>query len=136
MNRRQYLKWLGGLSALALPVSFSRAASGKEGAVMKLNKSKADWAALLPEDAYRVLFEEDTERAVQGRALLGHEEFGQLHQGGDDQNKREQAQKFQMQGLEDEMLQQPADTGRHGQYKGGGHGHTDGRLHLVGDPHK
>jgi len=71
MNRRQYLKWLGGLSALALPASFSRAASGKEGAVMKLNKSKADWAALLPADAYRVLFEEDTERA--GTSALNHE---------------------------------------------------------------
>jgi peptide methionine sulfoxide reductase MsrB len=32
-------------------------------AVGKLQKSKAEWATLLPQPAYRVLFEEDTERA-------------------------------------------------------------------------
>lgn len=71
MNRRQYIKWLGGLPALALPAHVLRAASGKENAAMKLNKSKAEWAALLPTDAYRVLFEEDTERA--GTSALNHE---------------------------------------------------------------
>ena len=38
---------------------------------MKLVKTKADWAALLPPMVYGVLFEEDTEHA--GTSLLNHE---------------------------------------------------------------
>ena len=71
MNRRQCLKWLGGLAASVLPAAALRAASGEEKAAMKLSKTKADWAALLPADAYRVLFEEGTERA--GTSALNHE---------------------------------------------------------------
>lgn len=71
MNRRQCLKWFGGISVLALPASAMRSAFGKEERAMKLSKSKAEWAALLPAEAYRVLFEEDTERA--GTSDLNHE---------------------------------------------------------------
>ena len=63
MNRRQTLKWLGSLTAFALPISAIQPAMAKEGNTMQLVKSKAEWAALLPPAAYRVLFEEDTERA-------------------------------------------------------------------------
>lgn len=71
MNRRQTLKWLGGLSAFAVQASLVRAAFSKESLAMKLSKSKAEWAALLPKPAYRVLFEEDTEYA--GSSPLNHE---------------------------------------------------------------
>ena len=61
MNRRQSLKWLFGLSVLPMiNVGLARA---KDRAGPALRKSKAEWAALLPPLAYRVLFEEDTERA-------------------------------------------------------------------------
>ena len=60
MDRRQTLKWLGRLSVLALPLGH---AAAQEGNAAKLRKTKAQWAALLPRDAYRVLFEEDTEPA-------------------------------------------------------------------------
>ena len=63
MNRRQSLKWLGGLSAFFLPVPAAQMAIAKEDTRMKLLKSKSEWAALLPQPAYRVLFEEDTERS-------------------------------------------------------------------------
>ena len=63
MNRRQSLKWLGGLSAFLLPIPAARLALAKEGNTMQLVKTKAQWAALLPQNAYRVLFEEDTEQA-------------------------------------------------------------------------
>jgi peptide-methionine (R)-S-oxide reductase len=65
MDRRQSLKWLGGLGAFLLPV----AASGPSWAGAQatpgspLSKPKAEWADLLPAASYRVLFEEDTERA-------------------------------------------------------------------------
>ena len=59
MNRRQSLKWLFGLSALPA----AGVAGAKESAGPALHKPKAKWAALLPPAAYRVLFEEDTERA-------------------------------------------------------------------------
>lgn len=56
MNRRHFisgiLAWLAGSAA-------ERAAAA-DPAVLK--KSKAEWRKLLAEDAYRVLFEEDTER--------------------------------------------------------------------------
>ena len=61
MDRRQTLKWLGGIAAFALPLS--RAAAAQEGNGARLRKSREQWAQLLPPDAYRVLFEEDTERA-------------------------------------------------------------------------
>ena len=61
MDRRQYLKWLGGLSVLTLPLPATQMAFAKEGNRMRLVKSKAEWSGLLPKAAYRVLFEEDTE---------------------------------------------------------------------------
>ncbi len=61
MDRRQSLKWLVGLSAL--PVINVGLAWAKESAVPALRKSKAEWTAVLSPLAYRVLFEEGTERA-------------------------------------------------------------------------
>lgn len=61
MNRRQTLKWLGGLSAFTLPTPVMHLAVGAETHSPRLLKSKAEWAALLPTAAYRILFEEDTE---------------------------------------------------------------------------
>jgi len=61
MDRRRSLKWLLGLSAL--PMINAGLAPAKESAGPALRKSKAEWASLLPLPAYRVLFEEDTERA-------------------------------------------------------------------------
>ncbi|MFA5912451.1 MAG: peptide-methionine (R)-S-oxide reductase MsrB [Burkholderiales bacterium] len=61
MDRRRSLKWLCGFSALQLVNAGP--AGAKDGAAPALRKSKAEWAALLPPLAYRVLFEEDTERA-------------------------------------------------------------------------
>ncbi len=63
MDRRQSLKYLGGLSALFLSTPALQAAVANEGGGMKLVKSKSEWAGLLPKPAYRVLFEEDTEPA-------------------------------------------------------------------------
>jgi peptide-methionine (R)-S-oxide reductase len=60
MNRRRSLKWLLGLTAL--PMIGAGLAPAKEGTGPVLRKSKAEWASLLPRPAYRVLFEEDTER--------------------------------------------------------------------------
>jgi peptide-methionine (R)-S-oxide reductase len=62
MNRRQMLKWLGGLSIFLLTVPATRMAIAEKNKTLPLVKSKSEWAALLPEPAYRVLFEEDTER--------------------------------------------------------------------------
>jgi peptide-methionine (R)-S-oxide reductase len=60
MDRRQLLKWLFGLSALPLTnVGF---VSAKDSPSPLLHKPKTEWASLLPPAAYRVLFEEDTER--------------------------------------------------------------------------
>lgn len=61
MDRRRSLKWMFGLSAL--PIISTGLSLAKDGAGPALRKSKAEWAALLPPLAYRVLFEEDTERA-------------------------------------------------------------------------
>ena len=61
MDRRGSLKWLFGLSAL--PIINAGLALAKDGAGPVLRKSKSEWASLLPPPAYRVLFEEDTERA-------------------------------------------------------------------------
>ena len=60
MDRRRSLKWLCGLSILQIfNAGFALA---KDAAGPVLRKSKAEWASLLPQQAYRVLFEEDTER--------------------------------------------------------------------------
>lgn len=57
MNRRT---WLMALSGLAL--TSARPTLAKEKRVTPLVKSKAEWRKLLPQEAYEVLFEEDTER--------------------------------------------------------------------------
>jgi len=69
MDRRLSLKWLLGLSAL--PMLRSGGARAKDAAVPVLRKSKAEWASVLPPLAYRVLFEQDTERP--GSSPLNHE---------------------------------------------------------------
>ena len=61
MDRRQYLKWLGAMPAVFMSVPATQMAIAKEGNTMKLIKTKGEWAALLPPESYRVLFEEDTE---------------------------------------------------------------------------
>lgn len=61
MDRRQSLKWLGGFSAFILPVVAPESSWASDSAAGKLQKTKAEWAALLPQPAYRVLFEEATE---------------------------------------------------------------------------
>ncbi|MEO8410731.1 MAG: peptide-methionine (R)-S-oxide reductase MsrB [Propionivibrio sp.] len=63
MDRRQYLKWLGAVPAVLFTIPAVRTVLAKEGNSMKLSKTKEEWATLLPQDSYRVLFEEDTERA-------------------------------------------------------------------------
>lgn len=63
MDRRQSLKWLGGMSAFILPITAPAPSWAGAAADGRLRKSKAEWAALLPQASYRVLFEEDTERA-------------------------------------------------------------------------
>jgi peptide-methionine (R)-S-oxide reductase len=60
MTRRQSLLML--LAAGALPLGWQRFAAAKEAVRFPLMKTKAEWKLLLPEDAYRVLFEEATER--------------------------------------------------------------------------
>ncbi|MBM3396215.1 MAG: peptide-methionine (R)-S-oxide reductase MsrB [Betaproteobacteria bacterium] len=57
MNRRLWL-----ISVSALAVSGLSPARAKEKRVSALVKSKSEWKTLLPERAYDVLFEEDTER--------------------------------------------------------------------------
>jgi len=69
MDRRQSLKWLG--SAFVLPLPAAQFAVAAEGGSAPLVKSKSEWAALLPREAYRVLFEEDTEAA--GTSPLNNE---------------------------------------------------------------
>ena len=62
MNRRESLRCLSGLFGSLAALASPRTGIAAEGAGARLAKSKSDWAALLPPDAYRVLFEEDTER--------------------------------------------------------------------------
>ncbi|MBE0623560.1 MAG: peptide-methionine (R)-S-oxide reductase MsrB [Burkholderiales bacterium] len=69
MDRRRSLKWLLGLSAL--PIIGTGQVRAKDGGGPALRKSKAEWATQLSPPAYRVLFEEDTERA--GTSPLNHE---------------------------------------------------------------
>lgn len=63
MNRRQSLKWLSGLSAFVLPAAPGGGWAASEATAGRLQKTKSEWAALLPPAAFRVLFEDDTERA-------------------------------------------------------------------------
>ncbi|MCB1914407.1 MAG: peptide-methionine (R)-S-oxide reductase MsrB [Rhodocyclaceae bacterium] len=67
MKRRDML---GGLLALAAGHTFP-ALAAKGGGSMQLDKSKQEWAALLSDAAYAVLFEEATERP--GSSPLNHE---------------------------------------------------------------
>ena len=63
MDRRRSLKYLfGSLTLIALPMVHAGVSWARENAVPLLRKSKAEWASLLSPPAYRVLFEEDTER--------------------------------------------------------------------------
>jgi hypothetical protein len=55
MNRRQTLKWLGGLSTFLLPIPATQLAIAEKNKTVQLVKSKSEWAALLPQPAYRVL---------------------------------------------------------------------------------
>lgn len=57
MNRRQLLSGVSGLAASWLWPAFAKENSGQP----PLQKSKAEWQALLPPDSYHVLFEEGTE---------------------------------------------------------------------------
>jgi peptide-methionine (R)-S-oxide reductase len=61
MNRRSTLKWLLGLSGLSALQTIEAGAAERDAPALR--KTKAEWAALLPAAAYRVLFEETTERA-------------------------------------------------------------------------
>ncbi|MGH7662676.1 MAG: peptide-methionine (R)-S-oxide reductase MsrB [Gemmatimonadaceae bacterium] len=69
MNRRVFLQGLVAAAAapLVLPEFMNSGAFAMSDdtvqAIPKLDKSKAEWKKLLPNDAYEVLFEEDTERA-------------------------------------------------------------------------
>lgn len=58
MNRRVSLKYLLGLASAPLV-----GASAEAAVAPALVKAKTEWAKLLPAASYRVLFEEDTERA-------------------------------------------------------------------------
>ncbi|MEK7436879.1 MAG: peptide-methionine (R)-S-oxide reductase MsrB [Pseudomonadota bacterium] len=60
MDRRRSFKYLFGLCVL--PLFNAGSTLAKETAGPLLRKSKAEWASRLPQQAYRVLFEEDTER--------------------------------------------------------------------------
>jgi len=71
MDRRQHLKWLGSLPAVFLSFPAAQMAFAKENNSMKLIKTKEEWAKLLPQASYRVLFEEDTEPS--GSSPLDHE---------------------------------------------------------------
>jgi peptide-methionine (R)-S-oxide reductase len=60
MNRRLSLKWL--FASSALPATLAATAWTQQSAAQPARRSRSEWAALLPPPAYRVLFEEDTER--------------------------------------------------------------------------
>jgi peptide-methionine (R)-S-oxide reductase len=59
------------MSTLLLPIPATQGATAEQRKSMQLVKSKSEWAALLPPPAYRVLFEEETERA--GTSPLNNE---------------------------------------------------------------
>jgi len=58
MNRRTLLLGLGSLPVIA----YAASALSKEATTVKSKLSKSEWKKLLPEESYRVLFEEATER--------------------------------------------------------------------------
>jgi peptide-methionine (R)-S-oxide reductase len=63
MNRRQSLRTLLFATACGLlPETWRAALAATGGAPVKLDKTKAEWARLLPQAAYQVLFEAATER--------------------------------------------------------------------------
>lgn len=62
MDRREALRRLAGWSALIAGTTHDTFAA-PSGDKPTLVKTRAEWKALLPAAAYRVLFEEDTERA-------------------------------------------------------------------------
>ncbi|HRC85280.1 MAG TPA: peptide-methionine (R)-S-oxide reductase MsrB [Thermoanaerobaculia bacterium] len=63
MDRRRFLRGVAGVaSGLAVWRARGEGSSGKLSSVTRLEKPKAEWRKLLPEAAYRVLFEEATER--------------------------------------------------------------------------
>ncbi|BAL22512.1 peptide-methionine (R)-S-oxide reductase MsrB [Azoarcus sp. KH32C] len=68
MNRRYSLQALLGLVLMPFGVRRGTAADKSGPALVK---SRSEWAKLLPADAYRVLFEEATERP--GSSALNHE---------------------------------------------------------------
>lgn len=61
MVRRSFLSAIAGSASLLFCGGASRAADAP--AITPLKKPKAEWKKLLPADRYRILFEEDTERA-------------------------------------------------------------------------
>ncbi len=73
MNRRSFVWRLAAALALPWASAVANAADGDSGSstIPKLEKPLSEWRKLLPERAYAVLFEQDTERA--GSSLLDHE---------------------------------------------------------------
>ncbi len=65
MTRQQFLRRLFGVIAtpFALPVWARGEASGTSRDIQTLEKPLSEWRTLLSQDAYAVLFEEDTERS-------------------------------------------------------------------------
>lgn len=64
MDRRTFIGVIAGIPlAAALPWRLAVAKTYELPAFTPLAKSKDEWRALLPADRYRILFEEDTERA-------------------------------------------------------------------------
>jgi peptide-methionine (R)-S-oxide reductase len=60
MNRRNWISSISGLmAAFSLPILAM--GSARAASAFPLTKSKQDWKGLLPADAYRILFEHDTE---------------------------------------------------------------------------
>jgi peptide-methionine (R)-S-oxide reductase len=60
MDRRLTLKWL--FASSVLPATIAAMAWTRGSAAQPAQRSKSEWASLLPPPAYRVLFEEATER--------------------------------------------------------------------------
>jgi peptide-methionine (R)-S-oxide reductase len=68
MTRKGFLKGMLGVAAAPLGIgAFTQLANGEETqsvdpGIPKLKKAKAEWKKILPDDEYRVLFEDATER--------------------------------------------------------------------------